>query len=271
MNETDEWIDATYKELEKKIAKQEDEFILFFLMGYLTEFDTDEQSVKTTDRNYGKVNQIGKRFDEAYDLFIIPFLIWYGNKLLEAGKSRLEYFKEQGAAVKDSDIAYLSTAIGLKGKSVIAGSFLHNLGKMGEMRQRLQDKLIQAISSGQKMNVMLRNIKPIFKSTTKTKSWLSKYYLKFAYQPIMQTLNSVGYKLALQYGFDSFVYAGGLVEKSRDFCIERNGNEYTIEEGKKWNNLDWSGKIEGVDFFIALGGHRCLHFLEYYKDEETNK
>ena len=139
---------------------------------------------------------------------------------------------------------------------------------MGEMRQKLQDKTIQAVSSSQKFNLFLANTKPIFKSKGTTRSALSKFYLKYAYNPIMQTLNSVGHKLAVQYEFDSFLYAGDLVEKSRDFCIERAGNTYTMEEGKAWNNEDWSGKIDGVDFFVQCGGFFCRHTLEYFNSNE---
>jgi len=65
-----------------------------------------------------------------------------------------------------------------------------------------------------------------------------------------------------------FRYAGNLVEKSRDFCIERAGNIYTIEQGKSWNSLDWAGKMVGVDFFIQIGGYFCRHHLEWINDKD---
>ena len=184
----------------------------------------------------------------------LHFLVWYGNKLIEAGNISLEYFKSIGIAATSKDIAYLSKMIGLSGKTITKGSPLWNLGKMGEMRQRMQDLVMNAVSSGQKYNVLVRNIRPLLKSSKAKRSALSKYYLKYAYNPIMQALNGTSYHLAQKYGLTEFVYAGGLVEKSRHFCIERNGNKYSIEEGKSWNNLDWRGKIDGVDFFIQLGG-----------------
>lgn len=268
LSETDEWIEESYKELERKIKEQEDEFLLLFIDTYLADFYLDDTNLKTTSGNFDKVNQINAKFDEAYDLFIIAFLVWYGNKLIEAGNISLEYFKSIGIAATSKDIAYLSKMIGLSGKTITKGSPLWNLGKMGEMRQRMQDLVMNAVSSGQKYNVLVRNIRPLLKSSKAKRSALSKYYLKYAYNPIMQALNGTSYHLAQKYGLTEFVYAGGLVEKSRHFCIERNGNKYSIEEGKSWNNLDWRGKIDGVDFFIQLGGWNCFHHLEWVNNEE---
>jgi len=130
--------------------------------------------------------------------------------------------------------------------------------------------VINAVSSGQKFNLLVRNIKPIFKSTKTTQSGIAKYYLKYAYNPIMQTLNSVSYNLAKQYGIEKFKYAGGLVERSRQFCIDRVGETFTIEQGKAFNNLEWNGKIKGVDFFVQIGGYQCLHWLEWIKDDSND-
>ena len=89
MTKTDKWIDATYKELEKKIKEQEDEFVDLFLLTFLSDFDVEDGNLKNSTSNYDKVNQINKQFDDAYDLLIIPFLLWYGGKLLEAGNIAL--------------------------------------------------------------------------------------------------------------------------------------------------------------------------------------
>lgn len=270
MTQTDKWIQQTYKDLEARINEQENEFLAMFIGDYLSGFAIDDSTLKNTSLNYNKVNEINEKFDEAYDSFIIPFLLWYGGKLIEAGQISLDYFKSIGIDARSKDIAYLSAIIGLNGNRIVKGSFLWNLGKMGEVRQRLQSIVMNAVSSSQKFNLLVSNTKPIFKSTKKQRSLLSKYYLKHAYNPIMQTLNGVSYKLAMQFGATHFLYAGDLIEKSRTFCIHRAGKTYSIEEGKSWNGIEWNGKIPDVDFFVQVGGWACRHRIEY-KINETNK
>ena len=96
MTDTDKWIDSTYKELESRIKDQEDSFIDMFIGEYLDDFYINDTELKNTSGNYDKVNQVNRKFDEAYDIFILPFLLWYGNKLIEAGQISLDYFKSIG-------------------------------------------------------------------------------------------------------------------------------------------------------------------------------
>lgn len=268
MSDVDNWIEQTYKELDNKIKNQENEFLNLFLSDYLSDFHVDDQNIQNKTVNYIKANELNSKFDEAYEAFIVPFLVWYGKKLLEGGKFAVDYFNSINVKATLDDVKYLAKSIGLNGNKIIKGSFLWNLGQFGEIRQRMQDLIINAIASAQKMNVLVKNIKPLFKSTTQKRSALSNYYLKYAYDPVMHTLNSASYKLAKQYGFTEFLYEGGLIEKSRDFCVERDGNIYTIEQGQEWNNLEWKGKIKGVDFFIQLGGYSCRHHLKFIKKDE---
>lgn len=161
MTDTDKWIETTYKELEQKIKEQEDEFLDLFLSTYLADFYIDDTTIKNTVGNYNKVNQLNDKFDEAYKEFIIPFLLWYGAKLLEARELAQEYFTEQGYDVsKNNDT--MAKAIGLVGGKIVKDSFLWNLGMMGEVRQRLQEMVLQAVTSSQKYSVLVRNMKPFY-------------------------------------------------------------------------------------------------------------
>lgn len=269
MNKTDKWIDATYKELERKIRQQEQLFLDIFIEELADELEYDSNGINPLT-NYTIMTKINDRFDEAYITFITPFLIWYANKLLEAGDLSLEYFQSIGEDATKKDTAYLAGMIGLVGGSIRKGSFLANLGMMGELRQQLQDTVMKAVVSGQKFNQLLRNVKTVFKSSKNQPSLLSKYYLKYAFQPVMQVLNATSYKMAKQFGLTHFLYAGDIIEKSRSFCIHRTGNVYSIEEGQSWNNIEWKGKIQGVDFFVQVGGTNCKHYLQYQRKEDIN-
>jgi len=52
-----------------------------------------------------------------------------------------------------------------------------------------------------------------------------------------------------------FLYSGGLIETSREFCRERDGNIYTMEEIQRWDN------DQGLPADIYLGGYNCRHEL----------
>jgi hypothetical protein len=72
---------------------------------------------------------------------------------------------------------------------------------------------------------------------------------------------------ATQLNLNYFIYQGGEIKTTRDFCEERNGNVYTREEGLAFNSLDWDGKKAGNFFFTDCGGYNCRHFCDWISYE----
>lgn len=72
---------------------------------------------------------------------------------------------------------------------------------------------------------------------------------------------------------ERFIFAGGILKDSRDFCKERFGGTYKKSEVEGWNNLSWKGKITGCDVFTCLGGYNCIHSLQptWFTDEELGE
>lgn len=65
-------------------------------------------------------------------------------------------------------------------------------------------------------------------------------------------------------GLSYYLYAGGVMDKTRPFCMERVGNFYHEKEIKLWANQDWAGKNKDTtesSIFIYCGGHNCAHSL----------
>ena len=61
-----------------------------------------------------------------------------------------------------------------------------------------------------------------------------------------------------------FAYPGGEVRDTREFCSDRTGKIWHIEEVKSWASLDWDGKhrdTNETNIFILRGGYNCRHAL----------
>ncbi len=66
--------------------------------------------------------------------------------------------------------------------------------------------------------------------------------------------------VAKDLGLTWYRYIGGVIQTSRDFCIERDGGYYTQEEVAGWADEDWPGKIEGTNaetVFSYCGGYNA--------------
>ena len=58
-----------------------------------------------------------------------------------------------------------------------------------------------------------------------------------------------------------YIYTGGIIDNSRQFCRERNRRVFTTKEIMNWENLTWQGKSSPYEPFRDCGGFRCRHRL----------
>lgn len=64
-------------------------------------------------------------------------------------------------------------------------------------------------------------------------------------------------------GLTHFLYAGGLIKTSRDFCVQRAGKIFTFKEAKTWNNG------QGLPVIPYLGGYNCRHSIVPMTEEKA--
>lgn len=265
MSRLPDFIESAQSELISRTEAIEAE-LLIEIDEYLAQLETDDDgNIMPSKRNYEIVNTIEQRFDEMYNS-MIPFLVWFGLKLLESARVVVSHFHDIGVKTSYKDVSFIEKQIGFNGTKIAKGSYLWNLGHMDEIRTAFHNYIIQGISSGQKLNKLLVNIRPMFLSSAGKPSLLSRFYRRYAYDAVAQLMNTLGNYIAKQHGLNKFLYEGGIVKDSRDFCVARAGQEFTREEGESWNGLTWRGKIPHVDFFVQCGGYNCLHSITWINE-----
>lgn len=106
-----------------------------------------------------------------------------------------------------------------------------------------------------------------------SEGWLMKYLRGFAYDVYTKFDRSINKEFAVRLDLKYFIYEGGLLETSRDFCIEKDGKVFTTEEAER----DWpkdplllktkAEKAAGVllDYVPLedMGRWRCNHLASY--------
>ena len=76
---------------------------------------------------------------------------------------------------------------------------------------------------------------------------------------------TVSLQKAEDLGLNYFLYAGGLIKTSREFCIERAGKVFSVAEAKNWDN--------GQDLPVIpyLGGYNCRHTMVFMDLEKAKE
>jgi len=107
-------------------------------------------------------------------------------------------------------------------------------------------------------------LKDFILGTDELEGRLTRYAKTWALTSYASAERQYVFTVAVDTGVEKWLYAGGVVKDTRDFCMERVGQTFTTEEVKAWAALDWSGKMAGTDentIFTALGGWNCRHTL----------
>jgi len=111
---------------------------------------------------------------------------------------------------------------------------------------------------------------------------------QFAYDIYQQYDATYNKKLADEFGLEYFLYQGGLIDDSRDFCAAHNNKVWTTEEAETWatwtpaqgeypegyevkaKNIYETPSYMGYpsyDPFLDRGGYNCRHQLGYISEE----
>ena len=103
--------------------------------------------------------------------------------------------------------------------------------------------------------------------TKRLNGLLKKYTNTYAFTAYASFDRQIQNIKAAEFGLDHFLYSGGLVVDSRDFCVARAGNIFTKKEIDSWQSMSWTGKAAGRDVWKFLGGFNCQHILSPVTDD----
>jgi hypothetical protein len=116
--------------------------------------------------------------------------------------------------------------------------------------------------------VNLKDIRKSVQIQVKDKGIVTKYYSRWITDIYSQYQRVGADEIRKDIGLKFAIYQGGLINNSRHFCEERNGNVYHIDEILAWSKLDWKGKQEvGYNPVFDCGGYNCRHRLDWVSDQ----
>lgn len=133
-------------------------------------------------------------------------------------------------------------------------------GLQSQVVEPLVSILNQNINSGGQFSGFMEQVKTFVEGNDKVEGRALNYtriYLRdslFTYSRTYQQAITADLKL------EWYLYAGGLTDKSREFCIERAGKFFRHDEVEAWASLSWAGKKSDTtksSIFIYCGGWNC--------------
>jgi hypothetical protein len=97
------------------------------------------------------------------------------------------------------------------------------------------------------------------------------YYQQYAYDTYSKVREISNLHYADELGLQNFIYTGGVILSSRQFCIKKNGKVFSKKEAvNSWphdSDLIDKKHLASYNPLIDRGRNNCRHFLMYVSDE----
>lgn len=137
-------------------------------------------------------------------------------------------------------------------------------GLAAQIKLPLNQILQQNINTGGSFSGMLNQVKTFVQGNPDVDGRLVSYSKNILHDTLFQYARAYQNSVTADLKLVWYRYVGGLMDKSRPFCIERNGNYYHQKEIESWAELEWQGKnalTTKSSIFILVAGHNCKHQL----------
>lgn len=141
-------------------------------------------------------------------------------------------------------------------------NLLANDGLESQLKRPLKEILSQNVNTGASFADLLKQVREFIKGTPDLDGKLLRYSKQISRDTLFNYSASMQESISQNAGLDWYVYLGGIMDDSRDFCIQRAGNYYRKSEIESWAKLSWQGKRPGTTsstIFIYRAGFNCLH------------
>jgi hypothetical protein len=232
------------------------------VLALINSLDVDDGVVATNTKNLETLGKIsnelkGALLGKRYLIAVREFVLEFDEQATVIQKYLIEEFGE----FVINDIAYQSLQIA---KENAAELFIGQSTK-SRILDPIQNEIRNAINAGSSYVDLVKNIQNFTTGTETTDGLLTRYAKQLSYDAFAISDRNFTQLATIDLGLEFYIYAGGLIKDTRDFCQTRNGKYYHYNEVSDWGNLkQWDGKYKGTDtktIFLFAGGYNCRHSI----------
>jgi hypothetical protein len=145
----------------------------------------------------------------------------------------------------------------------IEGTLLED-GLTAQIKNPLVEILNQNINSGGLFSGFLEQVQNFVKGNEEIEGRILSYSRTYLRDTMFNYSRTFQQAITADLGLEFYVYSGGTMDTTRDFCKERHGKFFHHDEVIKWAKLSWQGKRQGTtgsSIFSFCGGYNCTHSL----------
>ena len=261
-------------------------YMINFFTGRLTVKDGDIQNIEA---NYDVINKIDEARAGFFAETVVLALADIASSFFEIEKINEQYFTSFDELtidkVSEKVFAQMHKAFGFEindeAVTIQPGGWLADVGDFKDAYSRIREDAIRAVAQEMPLKEFNNRLKVSIAGADNIPGLIKSHFRTIVHDVYAEYDRQVAFNYADALGYRAAIYEGGLIDHSRDFCIERDGHVFTFDEIKAFGTAadkyggytDKSiGKFEGkpsvgYDPFFDQGGHNCRHAYSYIPDK----
>jgi hypothetical protein len=261
----------------------------------IPELDIKDGLIQDTSKNYKLIAQLDKTYKDFQALskgIVLSQIITTTKKIADLSEKYyslvLSEVPDKFAKVVSDANKLINLQIGLEGDKVFKGGWLDSYFNSNTIGLDLKKLVSQAVTSNMDRKDLTTVLKDKITGTADYKGGLERQFNMYTYDLYQQYDAAYNTMIGNEFGFNYFIYQGGIIEDSRDFCVCHNNKVWSKEEMKDWPNWTPSQgeypagyevkakdlysvpsymNFPGYDPALNRGGYHCRHSLGWIPDD----
>jgi hypothetical protein len=294
LKEKQEFINKNRDKLEKSVIKLQDQLLSQVLAEVIPSLDVKDGVILETTHNY----RILADLDKVYKDFTKISTSLVGGQISTTNSTLIEFGKKYFTVVLGENITarfdkivagtakLMNARIGLEGGEMVRGGFMESFLADKTLGMQIKNYVSKSITGQIDTKEFIKGLTKIINGD-EGPGGLEKQYQRYAYDLYQQYDAAYNSKLAEEFEMNYFVYQGGLIDESRDFCAAHNNKVWSREEAEDWST--WTPSLgeypEGYEIrsktpnetpsylgypgyvpLVDRGGYNCRHMLGWISD-----
>jgi len=294
-----ELIDVRTEKLNASIVKLQSMLMDVITDSVIMQLDVVDGVIQDTAKNY----QLIASLDKVFQTFSVEQAKVLLPQLTSSVGAITDLSNKYFLAVISPDVAkrfdkviegakeLTDLRFGLRGGKFVRGGVLETIFKEFGSTE-VKNIMAKAVSGNMDKKEFLKQMRGFVTGTDEKAGISERKWKQFAYDVYQQHDAAYNKKLAEEFDMKYFIYQGGLIRDSRDFCAAHNNKVWTTEEAEAWK--EWTPNMgeypagyevkakmvsevpsymnyPGYDPLVDRGGYNCRHQLGYISEELAYK
>lgn len=154
--------------------------------------------------------------------------------------------------------------------TLVKNGYMNGLLDDTAVRSEIQKYVFKEIFKGTDYEALRTGLQEFIVGNPDRYGIFQRYYRSFTYDVYAQLSSYTSGQYAQKLGLTHFIYNGGIIKTSREFCIKRNAEVFSTEEAEQWKDdadLTAVANKETYNWLIDRGGYNCRHTVDFIAEE----